>query len=265
MSSKHKKLGSLAEIYQSEHLDGSITRLRLDRIRPSEDQPRRDASLNIDELAISLEKEGLLAPIVVTRAEEGAYRIIAGERRYRAARKLGWTEIECRIISREERDHWRIAIIENLQRENLQPDEEAQALLKLKRQENLSDSDLAAQVGKSRNYITEILGIAGLEAAILERCKAAGIQSRNLLIQAVQAYKKNTLDEFIQAFQTGAISTVREARDYLKKDKAGQAAPPPGRKRPAVSITRKKNQLTLTCSDEAQARQLELRLLKQFS
>jgi len=266
MSSKHKRLGSLAEIYQHEHLDGAITRLKLDRVRPSAEQPRQDATVNLEDLASSLQREGLLSPIVVTRDGEG-YRIIAGERRFRAAQKLGWTDIECRIISREERDYWRIAIIENLQREDLRPEEEAQALLKLKKQENLSDADLAGLVGKSRNYVTEILSIASLENPVLEACIAAGIQSRNLMIQAAQAYRKGNLDPFLQAIRSGEIATVRQARDYLQ----GRARKAPGEEKnkawnqaEKISMQRRKNQIVITCESEDQAEKLERTIHRQL-
>lgn len=271
MSSKHKKLGTLADIFQAESLDGTITRIRMDRIRPSDEQPRKDRTLGVDELAESIKKDGLLSPIVVTRAGEG-YRIIAGERRYHALNRLGWKEAECRIISREERDYYRIAIIENLQRENLSAQEEAEALLRLKQQEDHSDAELARLVGKSRNYITEILGIASLPAEALERCKTAGLENKNLLIQAVQAYRKDRFEEFVDAFEKGDIRTVRSAREFFapatapseegsKQEstapKSAKAAPPRPSDNPEVEITRKANRITIVASDPTHARTLE--------
>lgn len=255
MSSKTKKLGTLADIYQAEHLDGSIIRLKLDRLRPSGDQPRKNRTLAVDELARSIQKDGLLSPIVVTK-DGNNYRIIAGERRYHAMRQLNWPEAECRIISREERDYWRIAIIENLQRENLTAAEESTALLKLKKQDNLSDNDLAAMVGKSRNYITEILSVAQLPDQALEQCQTAGIENRNLLIQAAQAHKKGHLPAFIEQFQKGDMLTVRQAKNF---NKAGQPPTRPSTSAGATSsfapnISLKKNTLTIECSSPQQAR-----------
>ena len=273
MSSKHKKLGTLADIFQAESLDGTITRIRMDRIHPSEEQPRKDRTVAVDELAESIKKDGLLSPIVVTRAGEG-YRIIAGERRFHALTRLGWKEAECRIISREERDYYRIAIIENLQRENLSAQEEAEALLRLKQQESYSDAELAQLVGKSRNYITEILGIAGLPAEALKKCKEAGLENKNLLIQAVQAHRKGRFDEFVSAYESGAIRTVRSARDFFsrenespneersRQDRAGQPGAP-GSKPSGIEATdypiirRKGNILTIEARDVKTARSLE--------
>lgn len=266
MSSKLKKLGSLADIYQAEHLDGSITTVPLEKIRPSQDQPRRDRTLGVDELAASIKKDGLLSPIVVTRDGDG-YRIIAGERRYHALCKLSKKHAECRIISREERDYWRISIIENLQRENLSAEEEAVALLKLKMQENYSDAELASLVGKSRNYITEILGIASLPEETLRECHEAGIDNKNLLIQVVQAQKKGSFSEFLDAYRSGHIRTVRAARDFNSRKKSesreGSAG---GGETPAVktsdvsaaepSIKVSGSQLIINCPDSHAARKL---------
>ena len=216
MSSKTKKLGTLADIYQAQKLDGAITQIRLDRIQPSQEQPRQNRTTNVDDLAISLKNDGLLSPIVVKK-EGDYYRIIAGERRYHAACKLGWERVECRIISREEQDYWRIAIIENLQRENLSAGEEAVALLRLKKQDNLNDAQLAKSVGKSRNYITEILGIAQLPEEVLENCQAHGIKQRNMLIQVVQSYRKGHLEAFLDSYRKGEIRTISKARQFNKK------------------------------------------------
>lgn len=276
MSSKSKKLGSLADIYQSEHLDGAITKIRLDRIHPSKEQPRQDRLAGVDELAASIRQDGLLSPIVVTRDGDG-YRIIAGERRYHALRKLEQTEAECRIISREERDYWRISIIENLQRENLSAAEEASALLRLKLQEEYSDADLAGVVGKSRNYVTEILGIASLPEKALQECSEAGIENKNLLIQAVQAHKKGKLTTFLQAYRSGEIRTVRSAKEFNRdgtepapnnKGPENQTSRAPSAPlRPDIedyNITVRKEVVSVRCPDAETARSLQAWLTKRY-
>lgn len=257
MSSKLKRLGGLADVYQSEKLDGAITRLKIDKIRPSADQPRQERTIGIDELASSIERDGLLSPLVVTKEGDG-YRIIAGERRYHALKKLNHQDIECRIISRQERDYYRIAIIENLQRENLNPVEEAAALRRLKAQENYSDEELAKIVGKSRNYITETLGITTLPPEVVDECKKAGLDNKNLLIQVVQAYKKGAWKEFLEAYRHGEITTVRSAKEYNQQGPAPKA--PRERKERGgegnYQLTRKKNRIEIVCDTEATARQL---------
>lgn len=278
MASKNKRLGALADIYQAQSLDGAITRIRLSKIRPSAEQPRQNRTLGVDELAESIGRDGLLSPLIVTKEGEG-YRIIAGERRYHALTKLGWQEAECRIISREQRDYWRISIIENLQREDLSPEEEATALLRLKKQENLSDDGLAKLVGKSRNYITEILGIAQLPEEVLAECRAAGIDNRNLMIQVVQSFKRNTLSDFLDAYRDGRIRTVRAARAFNRGDEEAVApdreAPPrnaankpdpahsPGQADP-LSFSIKGNELLILCESPAAARRLRTWIQKNY-
>lgn len=259
MSSKHKKLGGLADIFQSESLDGAITRLPVSRIRPSEDQPRRDRMHAIDELSESIRREGLLSPIVVTK-EGDTYRIIAGERRFHAVCRLGWKDVECRIISREERDYFRIALIENLQRENLSAEEEADALIRLKKQENLSDQELAKLVGKSRNYVTEILSIATLPPEFLEECRSLGLTQKNFLIQAVQAYRKGRHREFLSAFEGGTIRTVQDAKNFNQERMTTVRSHT--RKSPStfageLKIERKGDQIIITAANASIAEEVE--------
>lgn len=271
MSSKLKKLGALADIYQAEHLDGTITKIRLTKIHPSDEQPRRDRMTGIDELAASIEKDGLLSPILVTRDGEG-YRIIAGERRYHAIKKLGKQDAECKIISREERDYWRISIIENLQRENLSPGEEAVALLKLKKQENYSDHELSSIVGKSRSYITEILGIAGLPRDILNECQKIGIDNKNFLIQVVQAHKHGRETEFLQACRSGRVKTVQAAKEFNQIKKRQQSKPQNNdgsnkiakKQSPPFKLKRVERVIQIECLSEKNARHLENWILKSY-
>ncbi len=215
MSSKSKKLGTLADIFQSEKLDGTILKIPLHKIKPSQIQPRKDRTMGIEELAESIKREGLLSPIIVTK-DGDIYRIIAGERRYHAVNLLGWKEVECKIISREEKDYFRIALVENLQRENLSPEEEVEALLYLKENENLTDNDLAMILGKSRNYISEILSIGQIPKEIIEECKKSGFYNKNYLIQVAQALKKGQIDEFMSSMREGKITSVKEAKNFNK-------------------------------------------------
>ncbi len=215
MSSKSKKLGTLADIFQAEKLDGTILKIPIHKIKPSENQPRQNRTIGIEELSKSIAIDGLLSPIVVTK-ENDYYRIIAGERRYHAVASLGWKEIECKIISREQKDYFRISLIENLQREDLTAEEEAKALEYLKKQEHLSDMELANLLGKSRNYISEILSINELPNEVIQKCNELGFSNKNFLIQVAQAFKKGNLDSFLEALQRGDIKTVKEAKAFNK-------------------------------------------------
>lgn len=229
MASKSKKLAFAADIFEQD-IEGIIRKIALSDITPSAEQPRtRFDDETIRSLAESIKTEGLMQPIVVTK-EGTKYKIIAGERRYRAAQVAGLEEIECRILRKNPKDTYRLAVIENLQRENLDPVDEARAFRKLKSEYGYQDADLAKIVGKSRNYINEILSVADLPTSWVERAKEAGIESKNLFIQFAQAVKNGSGEQFIEAFKTGSVKTVATAKQFNQERKqpqvsAGKKAP----------------------------------------
>ncbi len=263
MSSKAKKLGTLADIFQAEKLDGIILKIPIHKIIPSEIQPRKNTKVGIEELAESIKKDGLLSPIVVYKEDEH-YRIIAGERRFHAVNLLEWKEVECKVISRNVKDYYRIALVENLQREDLSPEEEVEAMLRLKQQENLSDAELAKLISKSRNYVSEILSISQLPLEITEKLKQLGYYNKNFLIQAAQAYKKGTIDNFINAVSSGEIKTVKDAKIYNKKTIVREHERNLYKKQvneihnqESINIIRNKNVITITTIDLKLAKKIE--------
>ncbi|MFN3603415.1 MAG: ParB/RepB/Spo0J family partition protein [Leptonema sp. (in: bacteria)] len=258
MSSKAKKLGTLADIFQAEKLDGTILKIPVHKIKPSEIQPRQNRTLKIEDLSKSISQDGLLSPILVTK-ENDYYRIIAGERRYHAVISLGWKEIECKIISRETKDYFRISLIENLQREDLTPEEEAQAMLFLKKQENLTDSELANLLGKSRNYISEILSINELPKEAIQRCKDLGFLNKNFLIQVAQAFKKGNLDSFLNALEEGTIKTVKDAKKFNKIPVKAHFREKPKKeneKQPYYEIHLEENKILIITEDKVLAKKI---------
>ena len=237
MASKNKKLSSAVEIFE-QSVEGSIRKISLSDITPSVEQPRKNIEINLKSLINSLRSEGLLQPIVVTK-EGSDYKIIAGERRYRAAKAAGWKDIECRILSKNEKDTFRLAVIENLQRENLDPIEEANAYRKLKDQYNYNDKEMSDIIGKSRNYISEILSIADIPDDLQEKATNTGLDSKNILVQYAQAVKNGFGDQFLTEFKSGTITTVREAKGFVKDSKtptSKQPRPPKPKNQPEISI-----------------------------
>ncbi|TGK08823.1 ParB/RepB/Spo0J family partition protein [Leptospira fletcheri] len=259
MSSKSKRLGSLADVFQAEKLEGTIRKIRLEKIRPSENQPRQERKKGIEELAQSLQKDGLLQPILVTKqSNEEFYTIIAGERRYHAASLLNWTEVECKILDRDAKETFRLAIIENLQRENLSPYEEIEAMSHLKITFSYTDLELGNLFGKSRSYMTELLGIAGLTKEELKACKDVGVETKNLLVQAAAASKKGTFQDFIQKFGAGELKTVKDAKSFNRAEDTlfPSDTSTISHKNQEISIypyklTKKGNSILLSCEDEA--------------
>lgn len=235
MASKSKKLSFAADILEQE-IEGVVRKISLDEILPSTDQPRTQFDESIHALAESIKTEGLLQPIVVTK--EGAkYKIIAGERRYRASKIAGLNTIECRILRKNPKDTYRLAVIENLQRENLNAVDEARAFRKLKTEYGYNDSDLSKIVGKSRNYVNEILSVADIPNTWIEKAKAIGMDSKNLLIQFAQAIKNGAAESFLQAFESGAVKTVASAKEFNKTKKNTPPSATPRKKTSLQNIT----------------------------
>ena len=140
-----------------------IQRLPISRVEPREEQPRvnfDEASLG--ELAESIREYGMIQPITVRPLEGGYYQIIAGERRWRAARMAGLKEVPVRVIEADERLATELALVENLQREDLSPIEEAQGYKTLMEVYGMTQDEAAKRVGKSRPTVTNALRLLSL-------------------------------------------------------------------------------------------------------
>lgn len=135
----------------------------LDQLRPEKEQPRRRFEKHaLDELAASVAARGVLQPILVRREAAGGYRIVAGERRWRAARQAGLAEVPVIVKEISDTEAFEIALIENIQREDLSPLEEAEAYQRLLSEHGLTQEDLARRVGKDRSTITNALRLLRL-------------------------------------------------------------------------------------------------------
>ena len=142
--------------------ESELKSLKISDIFPDEEQPRREFTPEaMEALAASIKEHGVLQPIVVTK-EEGKYKIVAGERRWRASKIAGLDKIPAIVRSLDSQNRLELSIIENAQREDLNPIELATAYAKLKNQFNLSDEDIAAKVGKSENTIQNTLRLLNL-------------------------------------------------------------------------------------------------------
>ncbi|MBQ8984986.1 ParB/RepB/Spo0J family partition protein [Candidatus Saccharibacteria bacterium] len=142
--------------------ESELKRIKISEIFPDENQPRRDFDKDaLEALAASIKEHGVLQPIVVTK-EEGKFKIVAGERRWRASKIAGLDKIPAIVRSLDSQNRLELSIIENAQREDLNPIELATAYAKLKNQFNLSDEDIAAKVGKSESTIQNTLRLLNL-------------------------------------------------------------------------------------------------------
>lgn len=147
--------------------DSELLYVPLSKVEPRADQPRssfKDEALN--ELADSIAQYGLIQPITVRKLQSGYYQIIAGERRWRASRLAGLDEVPVRVISADDRRVAELALVENLQREDLNPIEEAQGYKTLMEEYGLTQEEAAKSVGKSRPAITNTLRLLSLSEPV---------------------------------------------------------------------------------------------------
>ncbi|SFX40026.1 chromosome partitioning protein, ParB family [Marinospirillum alkaliphilum DSM 21637] len=144
--------------------EGELKKLPIEQLRPGKYQPRRDMHPEaLEELAASIRQQGIMQPVVVRPLGSGQYEIIAGERRWRAAQLAGLDAIPALVREAEDRDVIALALIENLQREDLNPVEEALALQRLQKEFELTQQQVADAVGKSRSGITNLLRLLQLQ------------------------------------------------------------------------------------------------------
>jgi ParB family chromosome partitioning protein len=143
--------------------DLTPTSLPINKITPNPNQPRRQFSSEaMDELAASIKERGVLQPILVTPTSDGTYEIIAGERRWRAAQKAGLTEVPVLIKTGSETDRFEIALVENIQREDLNPIEQAKAYSRLQNEFHLTQEAIAQAIGKDRAVVANTLRLLNL-------------------------------------------------------------------------------------------------------
>lgn len=158
----------LKEMKQEEHLQETIKNIKLIDIEPNMSQARKKFDEDsLKELAQSIKTYGIIQPIIV-EPKEGYYRIIAGERRWRAAKIANLTEIPCLIRNEDEQRSKEISLIENIQRENLNPIEKAVGYKELIDNYNLRQQDLADKLGISRTNVTNTLRILNLDKRVIE-------------------------------------------------------------------------------------------------
>src|SRR6266542_2866164 len=156
----------------------------VDKLDPNPDQPRTDIG-DLTELTASIREKGVLEPLLV-KPTLGRWMIIAGERRWRAARTAGLKEVPCIEMDVDDSAVAEIALIENMQRKDLTPWEEADGLRALSERFGYTHEEVARKVGKSRSTVTEALSIAAIPASIREICRACEITSKSLLLQIVR-------------------------------------------------------------------------------
>lgn len=164
-----KGLGALISVNNVEETDNSnesIIKIPLNLIRPNEEQPRKNFDNDkIAQLAESIREHGIIQPLVLKK-EKDTYIIIAGERRWRAAKSIGIVEVPAVIMNLSDKDLLEVSLIENIQREDLNPVEEAIAYKKLIEDFELTQEELGKRIGKSRTVITNCIRLLNLDERV---------------------------------------------------------------------------------------------------
>lgn len=213
-------LGALIGDFPEEPERGAVTKLPLQKVEPNPDQPRRTFDEEeLQALADSIAAHGILQPLAVRASGGGFYQIIAGERRWRAARMAGLSEVPVVVLEADDRTVMELALVENLQRQDLNPMEEAEGYQRLMKEYGLTQEEAAARVGKSRPAVANALrllllpeevrslvedgtisagharAILSLPAARLQKAAAQKIVALRLSVRQAEAMCKRMLQE----------------------------------------------------------------------
>lgn len=155
-----------------------VTTLPIEQLEPNPAQPRRSFSPEeLETLADSLREHGVISPLTVRKTGENLYQIIAGERRWRAARMAGLREVPVTVIEADDKKAMELALIENLQRADLDPIEEAQGYQQLMQEYGMTQSAVADRVGRSRPAVANALRLLALSAPVLDMVASGAISA----------------------------------------------------------------------------------------
>lgn len=239
MTSKNKKgLGRginalFADFDEEKEADEKVEELQLDEIRPNPYQPRKNFDEdNLKDLSDSIRKNGVFQPIIVRKSSVMGYEIIAGERRFRASKLAGKDSIPAIVRAIDDEQMMEVAVLENLQREDLNPLEEAEAYSTLMKNLKITQSELSERLGKSRPYIANYLRLLDLPREVksfVQDGKLSMGQARTLLAlkdkdKLVELAKK-TIKENYTVRQLEQIVTDMNGKKKVKKDRKKKLSP----------------------------------------
>lgn len=193
-------------------MDEDVFEIALGKIELDPQQPRKDPG-DLSDIADSIKMHGVLNPIIVRPAGSGRYIVVAGERRYRAAKLAGKKNVLCLVRTLSEQQTAEIQLIENLHRKDLNPFEEAFGYARLKEQHNYTDVQLAERMSRSRSTITETLGLMRIPEDIRKKCRGTDIRlSRETLYLIARQPTPEKMLAVIADASSGASYEVRRAK-----------------------------------------------------
>ena len=197
--------------------------LPIDLIDPNPNQPRQVMG-DLSELIASINEKGVIQPLIVRQLGD-RFQIIAGERRYQAAVQAGLRELPVVIREVDETEVIELALIENLQRKDLTPFEEAEALHGLAERCGYTHEDLARRLGKSRTSVTESLALIAMPEAVRNLCRLADISAKSLLLQVVRQDSPEKMTALIEKMASLGGATRQQLREATAKPKPGRPRP----------------------------------------
>ncbi|EGQ8175998.1 ParB/RepB/Spo0J family partition protein [Vibrio vulnificus] len=214
-SSLAREKQHIATQSQALSAEGELTDIAVGQLQPGVYQPRKDMSPQaLEELTASIQSQGIIQPIVVRPVQDGHFEIIAGERRWRAAKLAGLKRVPCLIKHVENRAAIAMALIENIQREDLNVIEEAQALERLQDEFSLTHQQVADVIGKSRTAVSNLLRLNGLELEVKQFVAQKLLDMGHA--RALLALEGEQQVEVAQQVASKAL-TVRQTEQLVKK------------------------------------------------
>ena len=223
-------LGGDAEREPTSEGDGELRTLTIAKIQPGRYQPRHAMDPErLDELAASIRAQGVIQPIVVREISRDRYELIAGERRWRAAQKAGLTEIPALIKEVPDQAVVAMALIENIQRENLSPLEEAQALSRLIQEFHLTHQETADAVGRSRAAVSNLLRLLDLPAEVKRLLDERKLDMGHARALATLPEDRATLLALQAAEHGWSVRELEEAARRAETQPKGKAKKTPAR------------------------------------
>lgn len=232
MSSKGRGLPPQARMRADSHFVDHITSGRpapigqmidIGRIVPNPTQPRRNL-VDIEELAESVREKGILEPILVRPREDGGFQIIAGERRFQAAKAIGLTRVPCIEVDVDDQGCLEISLIENLQRRDLTAFEEAEAISRLVDDFQYTHEQIARKLGRSRTSITELLGLNRMPGDVKDACLRADIKTKSTLMEIVRQPTEEDMLALVEAVASEKLTRDQVRRRTRGVESEGEAA-----------------------------------------
>jgi len=198
----------------------------LDKIRPNPDQPRKFLG-DLRELTESIQEKGVLEPLLVRFVpRDDCYYIISGERRYHASRAAGLREVPCIEKIADDAETLELALIENLQRKDLTPFEEADGLQRLAEQFEYTHEDIAKKIAKARSSVTETMSLRVIPEALRKMCIENGIVSKSLLLQVARQPNERKMAEAIHRIAQAGLTRDEARRERQDEQNVGPRPQP---------------------------------------